>query len=172
MAEKSPPSRCLTDRSDSHSTAPRPGRSSRQGRGRLQSQKIVRFAAPNQLLAVLLDFPAGKLRDRHPDYQVAGKSSEMGFPTPAGSNRRQAKWPAPKLRGASQNRCRTASHPADVNHFKRASSVIARVQNTVGEFQTPVSRVRKSAPLMTSAYPRSARRRGSWRSPSRRPRSR
>jgi len=45
---------------------------------------MVRFAAPNGLLAALRDFPAGRLGDRHLGNQVVGKPSEMRFPTPGG----------------------------------------------------------------------------------------
>jgi hypothetical protein len=44
----------------------------------------LRFAAPNHLLSVLPNFPAGGLRDRHFGYQAVGNPSEMRFPTAAG----------------------------------------------------------------------------------------
>jgi hypothetical protein len=49
--------------------------------GNVIFSRTVRFAAPNRLLAVLLDFPAGRLRDRHLGYQVVGKPSGKSFLT-------------------------------------------------------------------------------------------
>ena len=49
-----------------------------------RQSKYVRFAARNRLLAVLPDFLAGRLRDRHLGHDVIGKPSEMRSSTPAG----------------------------------------------------------------------------------------
>jgi len=59
-------------------------RSERKGRAKVSYPENPWFCTAQPTARRFVDFPAGRLRDRHLGKQVVAKPSEMRFPTPAG----------------------------------------------------------------------------------------